>query len=727
MSRVSAVRTALWCAALALLMLGSQAALADAASAAECPNEAIRVEQDTTGLAECRAYEQVSPVDKNGFSVHWRPYIEDSLGMNFGLTAASRDGEAAAFTAWSAFSGSEVSVAQTYRSQRHADGWATSPTIPKLNRPYPAAFSDGQPQWFMATSNLSDGLLHTLDSWSPADHNLMSEEGNEVAAAGSEDLYRTTESGTVELESITPTGEAAGFIGDYAPAVIARAAPTVAFVRNGHLVPADAGADPETANVYARRGSTMTLVSQAPGGGPADPSCGSTLAELHASGPEVAGRSISNDGTRILFSTDANLLMRPQCYLPGQRQLFVRIGDTRTIPVSASQRSLPDPGAQPADANFVGASEDLSRIYFLSQAKLTDSADSADAPYLYVFSPETEKLELAGDEVGSVWDVSPDGSTVYFTRSEGSVESGYVYNLVMLKEGVERVVATAPEEIGQFRGGNWAGALDNVTSYTGDSIVFLAAQDLTSAATEHTNQAYYYEVGQPLRCLSCGDGSEPPAFAYLAAGNSSSSGFGVSERGRYASSISADGSLVAFDTPTALVKADVNNVRDIYQFNARNGTLSLVSDGRSSGGSFLLGMSASGRDILFVTQNSLLPRDRDAGGQDIYDARAGGGFPEPVLDERQCEGEGCQAPPSGAPALTTPGSSVVAGATTVAKKKPCRKAKHRAKGAKAGKHARVARCGVHKRKSKVHKRKSRSKSNQTMNTAVANGRKGEEK
>jgi len=48
--------------------LGSSAPSAALAEGA-CPNEAIRQEQSSTFLPDCRAYEMVSPVDKNGADV----------------------------------------------------------------------------------------------------------------------------------------------------------------------------------------------------------------------------------------------------------------------------------------------------------------------------------------------------------------------------------------------------------------------------------------------------------------------------------------------------------------------------------------------------------------------------------------------------------------------------------------------------------------------------------
>jgi hypothetical protein len=92
-------------------------------------------------------------------------------------------------------------------------------------------------------------------------------------------------------------------------------------------------------------------------------------------------------------------------------------------------------------------------------------------------------------------------------------------------------------------------------------------------------------------------------------------------------------------------------------FESNGGCLYLISSGESPFESEFWEASPDGRDVFFTTESSLLPQD--PGLVDLYDARAGGGFPQPN-PKAACEGEACQSP-SPPPAFGTPASSAFAG------------------------------------------------------------------
>jgi hypothetical protein len=84
-------------------------------------------------------------------------------------------------------------------------------------------------------------------------------------------------------------------------------------------------------------------------------------------------------------------------------------------------------------------------------------------------------------------------------------------------------------------------------------------------------------------------------------------------------------------------------VSNVYEYEA--GGLSLISTGASAENSFFYDASLSGEDLFFVTTQHLVRGDTD-NGMRLYDARVGGGFPEPEA-AAQCSGEGCRAAAAG--------------------------------------------------------------------------------
>jgi len=125
--------------------------------------------------------------------------------------------------------------------------------------------------------------------------------------------------------------------------------------------------------------------------------------------------------------------------------------------------------------------------------------------------------------------------------------------------------------------------------------------------------------------------------------------------------LSADGRRVFFDSEDSLVGGDTNSRPDVYEWEAfgagsctaKPGCVSLVSGGRGDGGTFL-DASADGVDAFFLTGDSLVASD--PGSIDAYDARVGGGLPEPQAPI-PCNGDACQSLPN-SPEDPTAGTSV---------------------------------------------------------------------
>jgi hypothetical protein len=162
--------------------------------------------------------------------------------------------------------------------------------------------------------------------------------------------------------------------------------------------------------------------------------------------------------------------------------------------------------------------------------------------------------------------------------------------------------------------------------------------------------------------------------------------------------LSSDGNRLFFESFEALLPRDTNGKADVYEWMrasakqacdeagaelyvpSASGCLSLISSGQSPVDTKFADASPDGSDVFIRTQSSLLPQD--IGLVDVYDARVGGGLPQPPAPPAACEGEACQGPLS-APDDPTPASSAFEGAGNVneatAKKKKAKKQKKHAK------------------------------------------------
>jgi Tol biopolymer transport system component len=145
-------------------------------------------------------------------------------------------------------------------------------------------------------------------------------------------------------------------------------------------------------------------------------------------------------------------------------------------------------------------------------------------------------------------------------------------------------------------------------------------------------------------------------------------GFDVDYLGRSGRVISNDGQVIVFTTGEPLSPLDGNGSPDVYFWS--HGRVFRASAGAKGGTG--AGVSASGADVFFATREQLVPSDRDQG-NDVYDARVEGGFPQ--VQAKTCSGEACLPPPAGQPqAPDTPTATPPADPGNV-KPKTCPKGK----------------------------------------------------
>jgi hypothetical protein len=95
-----------------------------------------------------------------------------------------------------------------------------------------------------------------------------------------------------------------------------------------------------------------------------------------------------------------------------------------------------------------------------------------------------------------------------------------------------------------------------------------------------------------------------------------------------------------FQSKTRLVAEDSDDQYDVYEW--RDGDLSLLSTGTSQG-AYYAGNSRDGQDVFVATRDRLSWQDFDSV-MDIYDARTGGGIPQPPAPPAPCAllADGCQ-------------------------------------------------------------------------------------
>jgi hypothetical protein len=337
----------------------------------------------------------------------------------------------------------------------------------------------------------------------------------------------------------------------------------------------------------------------------------------------------------------------------------------------------------------VGASEDASRISFVSKAQLIPGANAEG------------KAPIAGKPNLYLFDSTKSGSDRY--RFIGNLSNADVPNPVL----------SAPSPVSAL-----AVFQSSRVSPDGSQIVFMSTASLTGydntdrSSGEADAEIFAYDAtaagGQGrLRCVSCDPSGQRPAGANLELRGSRSGPSGLwaaavlpfPESALYSSRvISEDGKRIFFESYGALALNDTNGKVDVYQWEATgtgscgaqapaysplsDGCLTLISSGESPSDSQFLDASPDGRDVFFTTASSLLPQD--PGLIDIYNARAGGGYPPPPGQPAVCEGEACQNPPS-PPTDPTPASFTFNGPGNM-KPKPQKKTGHKKKSKKKKAH-----------------------------------------
>ena len=217
------------------------------------------------------------------------------------------------------------------------------------------------------------------------------------------------------------------------------------------------------------------------------------------------------------------------------------------------------------------------------------------------------------------------------------------------------------------------------------------------------SEAYLYRADSStptepdLLCASCNPSGELPVDnAYLSVRKNASAG---NLSSHLSNALSDDGRYVFFSSADPLVPADTNGAFDAYEYDNQTEEVHLLSSGTSPADSYFLDASDNGHDVYIITRQRLLGWDTD-NAYDVYDVRAGGGFPEPPATTAPCAGETCL------PAISPVGSAAPVGSGSQGPGNPkstrprCPKGKH---AVKARGKSRCVKSG-HGKTPKSHKR-----------------------
>jgi hypothetical protein len=363
-------------------------------------------------------------------------------------------------------------------------------------------------------------------------------------------------------------------------------------------VPKGGGCDPAFPNIYELSPpQAPRLLNLEPAQSVGTP--GAALAAQSA--------AISADGARVYW-TDA------------VGALLVRDG-TRTVTVDPT-------GA------FQAASTDGSIAFFTKGG------------HLHRFSLDTESstdITPAGGVAG-VLGASADGSRVYFVDG-GGVELWHSGALTPVASSADP--SSYPPTSGTAR-----------VSEDGTKLAFLSNAPLTGYDSNEQNELYRYDASaDSLLCASCNPTGARATGATVIPGAAAN---GVEVSAYKPRVMDAAGSRLFFETSDSLTAKDTNQDEDVYEWRAAGvaqcpraqGCIGLISSGRGENGASFVDASADATDVFFLTDESLVPSD--PGSTDLYDARIGGGYPEPP-SPIPCFGDACQPlPPE--PEDPTPGT-----------------------------------------------------------------------
>jgi hypothetical protein len=609
--------------------------LACAASADSCPNAAFRVAA-AANLPDCRAYEMVSPPNKNGYDI------------DFGNQAVAISGNSVTYDSLGAFASNPAgSFFNQYLSTRGPSGWTTLGISP----PQASAYQEPAGSGYEGFSTDLSQMVVQSDFPTP-----------DQATAGTFDLFLRNPDGSFHLlDPKEPTGLAEAFVPAFRGASSDYS--HIAFESPGALTP-NAPPFDNSDKVYEWVNGQLSLVSILPNGTAID-------GVIDAPGGAPMLHAVSADGSRVYWGDNSFIYVRAN-------------GSTTQIDRSECKACTTAAGPD----SFWTASTDGSKAIFTSKDRLTDGStanqNGTGAGDLYRYDANSRPLHLTdltvdhnltdtgGADVQGVVGTSADGSYVYFVANgvlapgakPGDCSGGTTgCSLYLWHSGTTRFIAT----LGNLDSAVWtssgAFAASEFAQVSSDGLhlLFSSVAPLAAGyANANHSEVYRYDAAGSgkLACVSCYPSNAPATGDAVL---SAPADIGVSPTNAVLTSInnmSSDGGRVFFESTQSLVPQATNGTDDVYEWEA-NGTGScqtaggcvyLISTGRSGSPSHFLDATASGNDVFVLTREQLVGQDTDQN-LDVYDARVGGGFPQPPPAPQPCSGEDCHGQLTNAPSI----------------------------------------------------------------------------
>src|SRR5580658_6906556 len=460
-----------------------------------CPNEVLRV-GPSAGLPDCRAYELVTPANLGR--------AQDMTFTNNDHAIPSSDGEHLAL---------------------EAEGTALEPNVensPDVEGSH-VVFSRTSGGWVMRSATAPGASLDhmTMELFSPdlsqiaiTSYTLLNQAdksalGMEVGPVG----------GPYTLVASAPQGTESEFIGANAGTADVRAFSDVLLSSHDHGLPL---AEPEHAvaektvegmsDLYDWAEGRLRLVNVTSGGALTS-LCGAKLGEAGIAEGEGAPGAVSDDGSKVFFTSPGASAGEASCNEP--RRLYMRVDGRETIEVSKPEQGVSVAPSERSAVRYNGATPDGEEVFFNTGTPLTgrtvEEEEKGLQNKLFMYNTVTGVLTRiasgvpanAGEDHSVV--ISEDGSTVYYEKGPKGADPRPIFRYEMAT-GKTSFVASAQIPAGESE--------RFYTTPDGEFLVFpsrgVAGEPRGNPSRKEDNELYRYDaVDGSVMCVSCGEGIAP--------------------------------------------------------------------------------------------------------------------------------------------------------------------------------------------------------------------------